>query len=103
MKTRSCMQCGKPLVVTPDPKKPNQSEKLLGHYFIGDQMVCVECHEEKTTAAKRENRPKTTGDKVFHVKFGNGTIVKRWGQKVFMVDFENHVTKNIQHDFLTLI
>ena len=66
-------------------------------------MVCVKCHDQKTTGANRGNRPKTTGDRVFHTKFGNGTIIKKWGKKVFTVDFENHVTKNIHDDFLTLI
>jgi hypothetical protein len=43
------------------------------------------------------------GKKVSHAKFGIGVIEKKLGKMVLRVTFENHVTKNIRCDFLSLI
>jgi hypothetical protein len=45
----------------------------------------------------------TEGMKVSHAKFGVGIIKKKVGRHVFRVTFEDHSTKNIYYDFLSLI
>jgi hypothetical protein len=54
MKASFCMECGKPLVVLPDPKNPNRPERTLGHYLVGDQMLCIECHEKKSGSEEKK-------------------------------------------------
>jgi hypothetical protein len=45
----------------------------------------------------------TEGMKVSHANFGVGIIKKKVGRHVFRVTFEDHSTKNIYFEFLSLI
>jgi hypothetical protein len=60
--------------------------------------------KDNPTKPKKKIAPRLfEGMRVSHAKFGVGIIKEKLGGQVLRVTFENHGTKNIHHDFLSLI
>jgi hypothetical protein len=67
-----------------------------------DTIIIMDLFEPPKPTTKAANRI-VEGMRVSHAKFGIGIVKEKIGRQMFRVTFEDHSTKTIRHDFLSLI